>query len=50
MELQQYFDELAETLSEKFPTIRNTVYLYLLIAVVMISDRGNQLLLSLIHI
>lgn len=46
MELQQYFDELAETLSEKFPTIRNTVYLYLLITVVMILDRGNQWLLG----
>ncbi len=46
MELQQYFDELAETLSKKFPTIKNTVYLYLLITVVMILDRGNQWLLA----
>jgi len=44
--LHQYFDDLAETFSEKFPTVKNTVYLYLLIVVMMILDRGNQWLLS----
>lgn len=46
MELQQHFDELAETLSAKYPTIKNTVYLYLLVVVMMILDRGNQWLLA----
>lgn len=46
IELQQYFDSLAETFSAKFPTIENTVNLYLLIVVMMILDRGNQWFLA----
>jgi type I restriction enzyme M protein len=44
--LNRYFDDLAETFSEEFPTVKNTVYLYLLTVVVMILDRGNQWLLA----
>lgn len=44
--LHQYFDNLAATLPAKFPTIENTVYLYLLVVVMMILDRGNQWLLA----
>jgi type I restriction enzyme M protein len=44
--LNQYFDNLAETFSEKFPTVKNTVYLYLLVVVMMILDRGNQWLIA----
>ena len=36
--LNQYFDNLAELFSEKFPTTKNTVYLYLLVVVVRILD------------
>lgn len=46
IELQQYFDNLAETFSVQFPTIKNTVYLYLLVAVMLILDKGNQWLLA----
>lgn len=44
--LHQYFDNLAEIFLEKFPTVENTVYLYLLVVVMMILDRGNQGLIA----
>lgn len=36
--LYEYFDNLAEIFSKKFPTVKNTVYLYLLVVVVRILD------------
>lgn len=41
MELISKFANLANTLSEKFPEIKNTVYLYLLAFVVVQKDDGN---------